>query len=187
MSKYQPSCIACSSLLVRIKESYIHYLTAFFKGNAMTKINLYVDGENFYSLTEKYFKENLTPTGDMKSLGRVAGGECYHWPEAKFFWDDTVFFKSLNVGGMPISFQNVDRAYYFTAYHGAPIGLHNSKKYIRDRGFEPHVVHELKDMASQRQNMLVSNSLITKAKGVDIALTVQMLEDAQNYDICKIG
>ena len=63
-----------------------------------------------------------------------------------------------------------------------------ARRKIREAGFEPQVIPELKDLAKQRENALKANGLIIKAKGVDIGLAVRMLEDAyhNNYERCVL-
>ncbi len=82
----------------------------------------------------------------------------------------------------------VDRAYYFTSFAGDGPGLHNTKVMLRDFDLEPCVTHERRELARQRHNSLQTQYLIEKAKGVDIALAVRMLEDAQReaFDVCHL-
>ena len=82
----------------------------------------------------------------------------------------------------------LERKYYFTTYTGTPDGLHQAKVHMRNAGFEPHVVLEEKDLAKQRANALKGHGLLIKGKGIDIAMTVRILEDAQNnnFSTCAL-
>jgi len=66
--------------------------------------------------------------------------------------------------------------------------LHELMVTLRDFGLEPSIVHERSDLKAQRQNVLNTQQLIEKPKGVDIALAVRMLEDAyhQAFDVCHL-
>jgi uncharacterized LabA/DUF88 family protein len=59
---------------------------------------------------------------------------------------------------------------------------------IRELGLEPHIVHEEGKLTKHRENVLAKENVIEKAKGVDIALSVRMIEDGyrNNYQYCYL-
>jgi uncharacterized LabA/DUF88 family protein len=105
-----------------------------------------------------------------------------HGAECKLFWDGHI----PTLAGWPTGV--LQRAIYFTTYTGTPEGLHAARVRLREAGFEPQVVLEQKDLAKRRENVLRKDALLIKGKGVDVALTVRMLEDAYhgNYDTCIV-
>jgi uncharacterized LabA/DUF88 family protein len=66
--------------------------------------------------------------------------------------------------------------------------FHEASVALRKRGFEPHVVHELKELAERRKSTLRDTNIPEKAKGVDIGLSVRLLEDVyhNNFDVCYL-
>jgi hypothetical protein len=70
---------------------------------------------------------------------------------------------------------------YFTSCVGDDDLLHDLRVFIREQSFEPQIVKERSDLARQRANVLGNDGIIEKPKGVDIALSVRMLEDAQRH------
>jgi uncharacterized LabA/DUF88 family protein len=80
----------------------------------------------------------------------------------------------------------VHRAYYFTSAVGDDPALHSIKITLRNFDLEPYVFSELKQQARQRQNVLEGQQLIEKPKGVDIELTVRMMEDSATFDKCHL-
>jgi uncharacterized LabA/DUF88 family protein len=83
---------------------------------------------------------------------------------------------------------DVQRATYFTSVAGDAAVLHEMMVTLRNFGLEPSIVQERSDLRAQRQNVLKTQQLIEKPKGVDIALAVRMLEDAyhQAFDVCHL-
>jgi uncharacterized LabA/DUF88 family protein len=73
---------------------------------------------------------------------------------------------------------------YFTTYTGTPEGVQQAQVTLRQAGFEPQVIPELKDLAKQRENRRHRDALLIKAKGLDVALSVRMLEDAYRGNYC---
>jgi len=59
---------------------------------------------------------------------------------------------------------------------------------LRALGFEPQILKELSELTKRRSNILRSEGVIEKAKGVDIAIAVRMLEDAQRnvFQVCGL-
>src|SRR5262249_31618363 len=82
----------------------------------------------------------------------------------------------------------VHRAYYFTSAVGGDDVQYEIQRMLRDFELEPTVITERADLAARRKNTLNTQGLIEKAKGVDIALAVRMLEDAyhQSYEECHL-
>jgi hypothetical protein len=102
----------------------------------------------------------------------------------KFFWD--TFIPCLVQP--PINFEPVRSGVYFTDFSGDAPGLHAAKVALRGHGFDPQVVHEVKTLAKRRQETLDRLGVIEKPKGVDIGLTVRLLEDGYRhiYDVCYL-
>lgn len=148
---------------------------------------LYVDGESHYIMAEKVLKkvhgERATLDGVVRNPNLPASDQGFwHDRDSKFFWDNHA------TSAANISFQHVDRAMYFTAFTGRPENLHNARVTIREAGFEPQVLPELKDLSKQRANRFVTDGVVIKPKGLDIALGVRMLEDAfyGNFQVCLL-
>ena len=81
----------------------------------------------------------------------------------------------------------VGRAYYFTSVVGDGNALHEIRVALRNFDLEPCVFPEATDLAKQRRNVLENESIIEKAKKVDIALAVRMLEDSvHSFDVCHL-
>src|SRR5206468_2024229 len=81
----------------------------------------------------------------------------------------------------------VERAVYFTSTVCDPQTMHEIRLKLRSFDLEPHVILEAKKLEERRQNILRDAQIIEKPKGVDISLTVRMLEDSHNaFDICHL-
>ncbi len=93
--------------------------------------------------------------------------------DAMFFWDS-------RFAGIARTRRDyfIGRAVYFTACTGDDNAAHRLRVFIREQDFEPQVIMELKKLADQRANLLNSQGVIEKAKGVDIGLATRLLEDA---------
>jgi len=151
---------------------------------------LYVDGESHYAMAEKCLRNIHGEEAMLETVvvNPTSGAPTYadqrfwHNRDARFFWDKHVTYLAN------ISFAHIDRSVYFTAFTGTPKNLHKARVSIREAGFEPQVLLEVKDLLQQRANRLVSDGVLIKAKGVDIALAVRMLEDAYygNYQVCLL-
>lgn len=72
----------------------------------------------------------------------------------------------------------VMRAVYFTAASCDSSKMHSMKLSLRSFDLEPAIFPELKALSDQRNNLVNKDGLIEKAKQVDIALAVRMIEDA---------
>jgi uncharacterized LabA/DUF88 family protein len=159
------------------------------------RIYLYVDGESHFCTAEKCWKnlhgqdKNLSsldyPKGDTARMSH----QIALYEPAKFFWDPSVPPKIFNRFFNTDYSRMIERKVYFTSFTGTETGLHDAQVKIREAGFEPDVVREVKDLAQQRQNQLTQNGVLIKAKGVDVSLSVRMLEDAYhgNYEWCILA
>jgi len=80
------------------------------------------------------------------------------------------------------------KAIYFTSAVGNTPELHEICVALRDFNLEPALLPELSKLAAHRKNVLDKQRLIEKPKGIDITLTVRLLQDAyvQAYDVCHL-
>jgi uncharacterized LabA/DUF88 family protein len=168
-------------------------------------IYVYVDGESHYLRSEKCWQtinndpslslETANPTKRpaalVQSLLTKSAQTLTFHAKGKVFWDaHCVNDFVLHSAGLPdqISARIISRATYFTSLVGDDDALHSLRLLIRWAGLEPVVLPEPSALAAQRQNVLTKQGLIEKPKGVDIALSVRLLEDAQhgNFDFCYL-
>jgi uncharacterized LabA/DUF88 family protein len=149
------------------------------------RTNVYIDGENHFHRSKACWKKLH---GDDKELNAVfpcqppVRGEIEILEAARFFYDPNLVFNlNLIVSGV-----EPDRVIYFTAFTGTDEELHRIRVELRNRGVEPQVVKEAKDLRDRRENRLRDASIVTKAKGVDIGMATRILEDAflNNFDRC---
>jgi hypothetical protein len=152
----------------------------------MARTFLYVDGESHYSMTERCCKNILGSDITLEEVKARGGepGRLRHRADARFFWDSGMPSRNMR---SELAF--LERRVYFTSFVGTEQGLHDAKVFIRNSGFDPEVVREQKDLAKQRQNQLRAEGLIIKCKGVDIGLSVRILEDAYAnlFDECYVA
>lgn len=163
-------------------------------------IYVYVDGENHYIRTQDCWREIHGP---LATLDHIRPDESTYVPnhvlitksakrltldeKGKVFWDKWI----LGLGNFRLDLlldTLIARAYYFTSFAGDPNDLHALRRLLRSAGFEPVVVEEKSTLANQRANVLAQQRIIERAKGVDIALTVRLLEDAHRdlFDQCVV-
>jgi uncharacterized LabA/DUF88 family protein len=159
------------------------------------QLYIYVDGESHFIRSEECWK---WLHGDQAQLESVVA-ECHGvawllYPmelpririerKASFFWDTQFITNFLDRTQRP----TVARAVYFTSMTAGQDLIHEAQVAIRSHGFEPQVISELKKLSDQRANLLNTEGVIEKAKGVDIGLAVRMLEDAymNNYQECLL-
>lgn len=158
------------------------------------RLYVYVDGESHYERTVSQWKKLKGPDAALAQISVknvMSGGASYPDHKApyirileivKFFWDTNYSFIAPHpFGGYPI-----DGATYFTSFSGNDDDYHQACIDVRKQRFEPRIVHELKQHADRRTNKRTDHCLIEKPKGVDIGLTVRVLEDAYHniFDVC---
>jgi len=158
---------------------------------------VYVDGENHYLRTEEVFKRLRGERADIAKAWkkrRVVGAAAYPdesdpiieaKPDCFYFWDkhalDYLERSLLPIVGRGV--RAVVRGVYATSCFGDTEAVHQASVWIRNRGFDPIVVHELRQARKQRENRGLG-----KAKTVDLALAVRILEDSYHgvYDVCYL-
>ena len=157
---------------------------------------IYIDGESHYVRSEQWVKavmgEKFTLAQYVDLLlktitefNRTHVG--FPWdilvePKCKFFWDSRSLADVSGRGWKP------SNKVYFTSFSGDEEALHSARVFIRCKGFDPQVEKERVVLADRRTGTLGNEGLIEKAKGVDIALAVRMLEDAQRnvFSECRV-
>ena len=158
---------------------------------------VYVDGENHFLRTREVCRSafgNSRSLEEVKKQRRVSGAaaypdECEPIVEAKreifFFWDKHImdYLKKSFRRAIAAPARSVVFGVYATSTTGAADKAHKARVWIRDRGFDPLVHHELSDARKSREGESRS-----KAKTVDVALAVRILEDAYHnvYDACYL-
>lgn len=160
------------------------------------RIYTYVDGESHFIRTQAAFREVHGDSVDLTAsvyVNNTTGSAAFPdegkpylrvLPAAKFFWDVNYPFAAPGrLCGAYIS-----SAAYFTAVSGDLATYHEACLAIRKNGFFPHVIHESTQLATRRNEKRGATGLLEKAKGVDIGLAVQLLEDAyhNNFDACYV-
>lgn len=163
------------------------------EGNVYTAY-VYVDGENHYIGAERTWRKLY---GEYATLDMIRPEDSYIHPNdcffpveprirlhhtAKFFWDALMIYNTRLHGAGTIP----RRAVYFTAMPGNQEVMFQANQFIRQAGFEPLLLNEAAPQGKRRAERLKNENLLIKPKGVDINLTVRMLEDAHNdnYDQC---
>ena len=75
---------------------------------------------------------------------------------------------------------------YFSSAVGGDDEIHAIRVAIRQLGFEPTVIHELKAHQKRRSDSLETQALIEKPNGCDISLATRMVADAAAnlFDAC---
>ncbi len=125
---------------------------------------VYVDGESHFIRSETDWKNEH---GDDALLGEArtstpgSPDQVLFIPEAKVFW--------MRLWGPAV---------YFTSMVGDERQMYDVKVRMREFDLEPRIVPERGDLAKRRANRLRDAHIIEKAKGVDAALSVRVLEDA---------
>lgn len=155
---------------------------------------VYVDGESHFIRSDVCWKKLHGEEADLADIvGKRTGGSPY--PDAlppsirlecraKFFWD--IYYPDLV--RTPFRIQPIDGAVYYTDFSGNDSELHEARVLIRRQGFDPQVIKERGHLAKQRENRLKTDGVLEKPKGVDIGLTVRLLEDSYRhiFDICYL-
>jgi len=139
---------------------------------------VYIDGESHFIRSENAWRHLHGEEACLERLRHVGQTDdrlVLVLPKAKVFWT-----RRMN--------PDVQRATYFTSAAGDAAALHEMMVTLRDYGLEPSIVQERSDLKAHRQNVLKTQHVIEKPKGVDIAIAVRMLEDAyhQTFDVCHL-
>jgi uncharacterized LabA/DUF88 family protein len=164
------------------------------EGKTSMSTYVYVDGESHFIRSRECWKKMCGEEAELRDIKHFitssAASQCYpdpHHPlirllQGKFFWDK--HYPCLLRA--PFSLRRIDRAIYFTDFAGDNNDYHEVCVAIRQQGFEPQVIRERVQLAKQRENRLKIGSVLEKPKGVDIGLTVRLLEEAYRgiYDQC---
>lgn len=144
---------------------------------------IYVDGESHCVNAERSLERFFGSDYAQKSIVQFVGPR-QHVPmnmraDCRFFWDEYHYRDAFHV-------ISPERQYYFTCFTGTPEGLFDAKVFLKKQNFDPHIIHELKDLSKARDNMLNKDAVLIKAKGVDTELAVRLLEDAYSnlFDAC---
>lgn len=138
---------------------------------------VYIDGESHYIRSEKVWRSihgDSACLGHLRYVGQTDDQMVLVIPDANVFWT-----RRMSAG--------VERATYFTSTVCSPDTMHDIRLKLRRFGLEPHVILESKPLSERRQNILRDAQVIEKPKGVDISLTVRMLEDSRtSFDVCHL-
>lgn len=156
-------------------------------------VYIYVDGESHFCRSEAAWKKLKGEKANLEMIEpRSAPSPMECWPygkrrtlivrQANFFWDTHV---TPFLGVSQVN-DTVARAVYFTSCTGGDDVLHEQRVALRSHGFEPQIISERKQLADQRANLVDQHGVIERAKGVDLGLTVRILEDAylNNFQKC---
>jgi uncharacterized LabA/DUF88 family protein len=161
------------------------------------KTYLFVDAENHFlrstAVAEEIIGSPKAARAMSKAKTRVPpihgfpehiDGERFGWnPELQLFWDCEL----LSRGGLLTDLgASIARAIYACSCAGDENKAHEMRVQLRDYGFEPIVVRELKNLKQQRITTREQYGLIEKPKGCDIAIATRMVADAAAdlYDCC---
>ncbi len=107
-----------------------------------------------------------------------------HDPLAHVFWDvEWVHRISYVIPNM-----HIGRAVHVGSFAGDLKGINDVAVKVRQYGFEPTIVLELKDRQKQRAQLLYESQIMDKPKGCDIALATRMISDAAAdlFDFCAL-
>ena len=143
-------------------------------------MHIYIDGESHFIRSAECIRQVFGEESTIEALasklpkdfGLTFDRRC------KFFW--------LSSYDLSISVAEKKKIVYFTSCTGDDDLLHELRSFLRAKGFEPRIIKEVGMLAKQRDNVLNTDGLIEKPKGIDIALAVRVLEDAQRntFDEC---
>jgi uncharacterized LabA/DUF88 family protein len=139
---------------------------------------VYIDGESHYIRSQEAWRLIYGKDASLEAIAQKGNPSRDHIlviPKAKVFW-------------VRWTFETGERNVYFTSASADEPAVHDIRIQLRSADLEPYVVAERRKLAAQRQNVLKSTGVIEKAKGVDAALSVRVLEDAyhDNYNECVI-
>lgn len=93
----------------------------------------------------------------------------------QLFWD---YLALLDINPYPFSNSNFALAVYACSCSGSEEVAFDARVQLRQLGFDPIVVHELKSHQKQRIALREGERLIDKAKGCDIAVATRIVADA---------
>lgn len=156
---------------------------------------VYVDGESHFHRSKDHWQRLHGDDAQLQAIFADTSSALISFPvggkrirvidQANFFWDTSLAKYS---GGRDHPQGTVHRAIYFTSVTGGDDVLHEVRVQIRSNMFEPQVIQEYKKLADQRANLLQQESVIERAKGVDVSLAVRILEDAylNNFRSCLL-
>jgi uncharacterized LabA/DUF88 family protein len=124
---------------------------------------MFIDGENFTIRAQK--------VAAAKSVGLIEGG---NYMKDVFVWIPGIRGTQVLTGGHLKLQPDAIRSHYYTSVMGDDVKYMDVKEKLRDLGFAPQVFRKKKKEE--------------KAKGVDIALTKDMLTNAffNNYDVAVL-
>jgi len=158
---------------------------------------VYVDGENHFLRTQEVCKRHFDGLDSLEAVrkrNRVGGAAAFPdeldpiveaRSDAFFFWDKHIFdyLDRKYRRAIAMHTRNVVQGVYATSITGSDDHAHEARVWIRNRGFDPLVHHELTDARKSREGNVNS-----KPKTVDVALAVRILEDAYRniYDACYL-
>lgn len=158
---------------------------------------VYVDGENHFLRTREACRRVLGDALELEQVEkerRVVGAPAYPDEdkpiveanrEVFFFWDKHAFDYLAKTYRHAIASyaRSVTFGVYATSITGDADKAHEARVWIRDRGFDPVVHHE---PSANRKNR--GDDGRWKAKTVDVALAVRVLEDAYHevYEACYL-
>ncbi len=158
------------------------------------RIYVYVDGESHFvrsqALWRRLHGDDAQLSEITTTLPRASSTAYPHSdepsirlePRAKFFWDTHY----QDIAPQPYTRLPIDGAAYFTSFSGDEDGYHAACVAVRAQRFDPQITRERVQLSDQRRNRLGNQGLLEKAKGVDIGLSVRVLEDAYHniFDLC---
>jgi NYN domain len=159
------------------------------------KVYVYVDGESHFIRSEDRWKKLHGEEADLKTVAPIDPIlTAYSYPvglppirldrRMKFFWDTYIpHLLRPPLGPWPIG-----GAIYFTDFSGDDNEMHDVRVALRKNAFEPQVIRERNALAKHRDNRLKTDAVLEKPKGLDIGLTVRLLEDGYRhiYDTCYL-
>jgi uncharacterized LabA/DUF88 family protein len=166
------------------------------EGIVSMRTYVYVDGESHFIRSDASWKKLRGQEAELEDIiHHLESAESANYPDSnkplirlerrgKFFWD--TYYPLLI--GRPFHQTYIDGAVYYTDFSGNDPEMHEVRVFIRKQGFDPQVVGERGQLARHRENRLKNEGILEKPKGVDIGLTVRLLEDAYRhiFDICYL-
>jgi len=161
------------------------------------KAYLFVDAENHFLRATAVAEEIIGSPKAARAMSEAKtrvrairgfpdhiNGERFGWnPKLQLCWDCEL----LSRGGLLTDMgASVARAIYACSCTGDDDKAHKMRVQLRNYGFEPIVVRELKNLRQQREATRKRHGLIEKPKGCDIAIATRMVADAAAdlYECC---